>query len=113
MQGPNYGPPGYGAPPQPNQPYGYAPTPPQPPPYGAPGIDPNRVGATEIFAPLLLSLFCGVGGFVWGFIKMAQGHNKPGWVAVAINGGVWLAGFVLWFMLFFIMGVAGAAASAP
>jgi hypothetical protein len=94
------GPPPYGAPP-PHP--GYGPPPNHPPPYGygqpahETWVNPNRVGVTEIIAPLLLSIFfCGIGGYAWGFYKLIQGHNKPGWVAMGINFAVWILGFVFW-----------------
>ncbi|MFW5925561.1 MAG: OB-fold protein [Myxococcota bacterium] len=56
--------------------------------------DPNAIGATEIIVPLGLSVFCGIGGFVWGLVRLAQGHKKPGWVAVGINAGTMFIGFL-------------------
>jgi hypothetical protein len=108
---PGYGPPpsyqgqGYGQPPQ-----GYA----LPPGYGPlpPAHDPTKITATDIVLPIVLSVFCGIGGFVWGLIRMVQGHHKPGWAAMGINAAVWGVGFVLW-ILVIAVGMAGAAASAP
>lgn len=71
--------------------------PPWPQPQPAPPThDPQRIGPAEILVPLVLSLICGIGGFGWGLVRFAQGHSKPGLVAVAINAGLWAAGLILW-----------------
>lgn len=59
-----------------------------------PQHNPNEVGFTEIIIPLGLSIFCGVGGFVWGLVRMAQGHKKPGWVAIGINAAIMMIGII-------------------
>lgn len=57
-----------------------------------PTHDPNKITPTDIALPILLSVFCGFGGFAWGLVRMAQGHHKPGWLALGINAGVWALG---------------------
>jgi len=69
--------------------------------------DPNAIGFTEIIIPLALSLFCGIGGFVWGLVRFAQGHKKPGWVAVGINAGMVILGGI-GFAVLAAIGMAGA-----
>ncbi len=96
--------PGYGPPHQPQHPGYYA------PPVSA--HDPNKVTATDIILPVLLSLFCGIGGFVWGMVRMVQGHQKPGWVAMGINAGIWALGLVVWATLTALI-FGAAAASVP
>lgn len=107
-----YGPPpaGYGQPPGPvfGPPQGYA-----PPGYGPPpSHDPTKITPTDIILPILLSVFCGVGGFGWGLVRMMQGHHKPGWVAMGINAAVWALGLLFWIIIF-VIGAASTAATAP
>lgn len=100
---------GYGPPPHHNPygPQGYG-----PPPVAAPVHDPNKIGATDIVLPIVLSIFCGIGGFGWGLLRMVQGHHKPGWIAMGINAGVWVFGVLAWILIFVVIGVAGSAAGA-
>jgi hypothetical protein len=95
--------PGYGPQQQHPQPYGAA-------PYGAPpaAAEAERVTAVDIIVPLILSLFCGIGGFAWGLIRLAQGHKKPGVTALLVNLGVWTAFIALWLAGTVIMAAAGA-----
>lgn len=99
---PGYGPPGYGPPPQ-----GFG-----PPPYGpAPPTGQNeaeRVTAIDILVPLGLTFVCGIGGFVWGLVRLAQGHKKPGVAAMLVNLGVWGSGIVLWLLALVITAAIGA-----
>jgi hypothetical protein len=85
-----------------------------PPGYGPPppAHDPTKITPTDIILPIVLSVFCGIGGFVWGLIRMVQGHHRPGWVAMGINAAVWGLGVVLWIFIF-ALGMAGAAATTP
>lgn len=113
------GPPGYGQGPQGYGPQGYGP-PPQgygPPPYGvgpAPvQTEAERVTAIDIIVPLVLTLFCGIGGFVWGLIRLAQGHKKPGTAAMLVNVGVWVAGLALWLVAIAMMAAIGASVPPP
>lgn len=77
-----------------------------------PQDDPNAIGVTEIIVPLGLSLLCGIGGFVWGLVRLAQGHKKPGWVAIGVNAATCVAGFVLFMALVGAGMAAGAGADA-
>lgn len=81
-------------------PYGYGPP-------AVPVHDPNRITATDIILPFLLSMFCGFGGFVWGLVRMTQGHHRPGWIAMGINAGVCVLGIIGWVILIAIGAAAG------
>ena len=105
-------------PPQPPPPHGYGPpqgyaAPYQQPYPVAPPHNPHCVTPTDIIVRIILSVFCGIGGFVGGLIKMAQGHNKPGWIACAINGGVWVLGIIGWIILLALAGAAASVAQPP
>lgn len=78
----------------------------QGPGYYAPPTQPAKTTVTDVVVPLALSVFCGFGGFVWGLVRLAQGHNRPGWVAIAVNAGVWAVGIGLWIVFAVILGVA-------
>ncbi len=69
---------------------------------------PERVTAIDIIVPLILSLFCGIGGFGWGLLRLVQGHKKPGTTAMLVNLGVWAAGIALWLAGIAIMAAVGA-----
>lgn len=98
---------GYGAP---QLPAHYAP----PPGAGAAPHDPNKITPSDILVPLVLSVLCGIGGYGWGLVRLAQGHQKPGLVAIGVNFGLWVVGLGLWFLGALIMGiVAGGVSAAP
>lgn len=73
--------------------------------------DPNAITTTDVLIPIGLSVFCGIGGFVWGLIRMVQGHHKPGWVAIGVNVGVWSLGAAIWLAV--VMLFVGAVESVP
>lgn len=109
----NQPPQGYGPPPAGYGPPGPVFAPPQA--YAPPGQaahDPTKITPTDIILPLLLSVFCAVGGFGWGLVRMMQGHHKPGWVAMGINAAVWVLGMLFWLVIF-VIGAASAGATAP
>lgn len=80
-------------------------------PPAPPTPDRNVITATDVLIPIGLSVFCGFGGFVWGLVRMSQGHHKPGWVAIGINAGLWALSLAVWVLIVVVF--AGAVAAVP